>query len=75
MNLSLTSVAGVYEIVRAFFGGEGGEYLADGGADGFDGSCGLFAQEMLELGEHLLDGVQIGRVLWGSDRASTSAGK
>ena len=38
------------------------EQLADCGPDGLDGSRGGFAQQVLELGEDLLDGVQVGRV-------------
>jgi hypothetical protein len=56
------SVSCVSEVIGAFFGGVGAEKFANGGDEGFDGSGRGFAQEMLELGEHLLDRVQIGRV-------------
>ena len=58
------SVAGVFEIVGALFGGVGVEQLADGGDDRFESSRHRLAQEMLELGEDLLDRVEIGRVFW-----------
>ena len=61
MHLGLC-IACVFEVVGAFLWREGFEELADGGADGFDGSRGGFAQQVLELGEDLLDGVQVGRV-------------
>jgi hypothetical protein len=39
---------------------EGWEQLSDCVPDGFDGSRGGFAQHVLELGEDLLDRVQVG---------------
>jgi hypothetical protein len=42
--------------------GEGAEQFADSGADGFHGSGGSFAQEVLELCEDLLDRIEVGRV-------------
>jgi hypothetical protein len=45
------------EVVCTFLWGEGVEKLADCRADGFDGSGGGFAQQVLELGEDLFDGV------------------
>jgi hypothetical protein len=60
MQLGLVSCIG--EVVCAFFGGVGAEQFADCGGQGFDGSGGGFAQEMLELGEDLLDWVQVGRI-------------
>ena len=36
--------------------------LADSRADSFDVACGGFAQQVLELGEDLLDWIQVGRV-------------
>jgi hypothetical protein len=36
------------------------EDLADGDTNCFDRSRGSFAEEMLELGEDLFDGVQVG---------------
>ena len=55
-------ISRIFEIVGAFVVGECAEKLADGGADGFDRSRGGFAQQVLELGEHLFDRVQVGRV-------------
>src|SRR5262245_44727144 len=55
-------VSRVFEVVGALRVGEGAKKLADGCADGFDCSCGRFAQQMLKLGKDLFDGVQVGRV-------------
>jgi len=46
------------------------EKLTDGDADGVGGSRGSFTQQMLELGEHLLDGVQV----WGVFRQEEEFG-
>jgi hypothetical protein len=43
-------------LVGAFLWYEGFEHLTDRGPDGFDGWGGGFAQQVLELGEDLLDG-------------------
>jgi hypothetical protein len=43
-------------------GNRTGPKLTDCCADGFEGAGGGFAQEMLELGEDLFNGVQVGRV-------------
>jgi hypothetical protein len=48
--------------VGAFLWHEGFERLTDCGPDRLDGSRGGFAQQVLELGEDLLDRVQIGRI-------------
>src|SRR5438067_530877 len=50
------------KIVGAFAGCKSSEDFADCGADGFDGARGGLAQKMLDLGEDLLDRVQIRRV-------------
>src|SRR2546430_14421807 len=50
------------QVACAFFGLEELENFADGEANSFDRSGGKFSQEVLELGEDLLDGVQVGRV-------------
>ena len=60
MRLGLVSCIG--EVVCAFFGGVGSEQFAHRGGEGFDCSGGSFAQEMLELGEDLLDWVQVRRI-------------
>ena len=54
--------AGAAESWRIPLGVKASRSLADCGADGFDGSRGGFAQQVLELGEDLLDRVQVGRV-------------
>src|SRR6185312_6895111 len=56
------SISRVFEVVGTFVWHKGCERLPDCGPDGLDGSCGGFAQEVLELGEDLLDRVQIGRI-------------
>ena len=45
--------------------------LADGGADGFDRSRRCFTQQVLELGEHLFDWVQVGRVFRQQEQLGT----
>ena len=50
------------EVVGAFAWGDGLEDLADGVAYGVLGSGGGLAQPVLELGEELLDRVQVGGV-------------
>jgi len=61
MNLG-SSVSRVGEVVGAFLGGEGSEEFTDRCGRGFERSgCGL-AQEVFELGEDLLDRIQIRRV-------------
>ena len=57
-------VSSVFEVVGAFLRSEGAEKLTDCGADGFDGPRCDLAQQVLELGEYLFDGVQVGRVFW-----------
>ena len=56
------SVFGVFEIVGALFGGVGVEQLADGGENRLESLRRRLAQEVLELGEDLFDGFEIGRV-------------
>ena len=46
----------------AFVGGEGFEGAGDGCNQGVEGSCRGFAQERFELGEPLLDRVEIGAI-------------
>jgi hypothetical protein len=53
-------ISGVSEVVGAFLGCEGLKQLTDRSRDGFDRSGGAFAQQVLELGEDLFDGVQVG---------------
>ena len=55
-------ISGLFEIVSAFGWRDGIEDVADCVADGVGGSLGGFAQEVLELGEELFDGVQVGGV-------------
>jgi hypothetical protein len=50
------------KIVGAFVWRKCSEDFADRGADGFDGAGGGLAQEVLDLGEDLLDRVQVRRV-------------
>jgi len=58
-------------------GGEHGvdavaERLTDCGPDGLDGSRGGFAQQVLEFGEDLFDGVQVWRILRQKEQLSTA---
>ena len=53
-------ISGLGEVVSALLRRDGREDLADGVADGVDGSLAGFAQEVLELGEELFDGVGSG---------------
>ena len=55
-------IAGVGEVVGAFGRVAGAEQLAYGIDHGVEGSRRRLAQEMLELGEDLLDRIEIGRV-------------
>src|SRR5215213_3116677 len=50
------------EVVDAFAGCEGLEQATDRGPEALEGALGGFAQERLELGEGVLDGVEVGRV-------------
>ena len=59
MTASAWSVSGVREVVGAFGGGEVVEEGADASPGGFDGALGGLAQKSLQLGEDLLDGVQV----------------
>ena len=56
------------EIVGAFGGRERSEELADCRAERIEGACGGFTQQVLEFGEDLLNGVQVGRVFWQEDQ-------
>jgi hypothetical protein len=53
-------ISSVSEIVSAFDGCEFTKELTGCLADGIDGARGSFAQQMLELGGNLFDGVQVG---------------
>src|ERR1700745_1032964 len=55
-------VACRFEVVFTFLRCEGVEEAGEGGGDGLGGARSFFAQQMLELGEELLDGVEVGRV-------------
>src|SRR4030095_10288158 len=57
------SISRVLEVGGALGGGEAAEEAADGGTDIRDGAGGGLAQKMLELGEDLLDRVEVRRVL------------
>jgi len=56
------SISGFGEVVGAFFCSVGSEEFANGGDESFDRSGCRFAQEVLKLGEDLLDRVQVGRL-------------
>jgi hypothetical protein len=56
------TIAAVGEVVGAFGGRHGGEEAADGGPELVFGARGCLAQERLELGEQLLDQVEVGAV-------------
>src|SRR6516165_7352654 len=74
MILDLT-VAGVGEVVGAFGRGVGAEQFADGGDDRLEVSRRRLAQQMLELGEDLLNRVEVGRVLGEKEQLWTCPGK
>ena len=59
---SIRLVAGVGEVVSALGGREGVEPLGDGTFEGGEGAGGRLAQERLQLGEGLLDRVEVGAV-------------
>ena len=69
------SVSGVFEVVGELFGGVGVEQLADGGEDRLESSRRRLAQEVLELGEDLFDGFEIGRVFGEKARLSGRSGE
>jgi len=50
------------EVVGTFLLAERGKECADPLPGGIDGAFGGFAHEVLELGEDLLDGIEIGAV-------------
>jgi hypothetical protein len=58
-----SSVSCVGEVVGAFLGCERSEEFADRRHEGFERARGGVAEKVLELGEDLLDGVQVGGVL------------
>lgn len=53
------NIAGVGEVAGTFGWGEGSEELADSVPEGFDGARGGGSEERLELGESVLDRVQV----------------
>jgi hypothetical protein len=63
----------VGEVVCAFRRGEAVEQLADGGANGIEVSGRGVAQQMLELGEDLLDRVEVGRVFGQEEQLGSGA--
>jgi hypothetical protein len=63
----------VLEIVRAFFGAEAGQGFSDCVADGVDGSRLGLSQFAFDLGEGLLDRVEVGRVFGEEDEARSDA--
>ena len=60
---SCRSVSSVEEVISAFVRGEVIEQAAEAFPAGLDGLLGGVSQEMLELGEGLLDGVEVGGAL------------
>src|SRR5947199_7984886 len=55
-------IAGTYEEIRAFLSGQGFEGLCDRITYAIEGTLLGFTQVMLELGEELLDRIEIGGV-------------
>ena len=66
-------LSGLFEAVGTFLGGERLERLADGQVDALGGPPGGMSQQMLELGEELPDGVQVGRVSRQEELATSQA--
>src|SRR5579863_5154923 len=62
-------VSCVLEVVWAFVGSQAGQGLTDGVADRVDRSRLGFSRFALELGEDLLDRIEVGRVFWKEDEA------
>ena len=60
--MKLGSVARVFEVVGAFLWCEVVESIGDCSADGIGGSGGSLPQKVFELGEDLLDRVEVRRV-------------
>ena len=56
------SVAGITDVVQAFLRREAFECVSDGLAEFVEGSLGGGSQEGFELGEDLLDGIEVGTV-------------
>jgi hypothetical protein len=56
------------EDVCAFGGVERFETVGEGLGDRIEGSWRLFSDEAFELGEDLLDRVEIGRIFWQEDK-------
>ena len=57
------------EVVGAFVGREGVDDATDGGPETVDGSRGRLAEHGLELGEGVLDGVEVGAACGAGGRA------
>ena len=56
-------IAGVFKVVGLFLERKVVEQLADRRIfNGSNGACASFAQQILELGKDVLDGVQVGRL-------------
>src|SRR5271166_498694 len=55
-------ISAILDVVGAFLRGVGSKKLADGGKDRVVGAGGGFSEPMLELGEDLLDRVQVRRI-------------
>src|SRR6516162_2403335 len=60
---------GVSDVCGAFFGPVLGEDLCAGLAEGFVAPCSRLSQQSFELGEDLLDRIEVGRVFWQEDEA------
>ena len=61
-RVSVCIVAGVREVVGAFVGRAEIKDTADGALQAVDGALGGFAQMRIQLGEGLLDTVEVGAV-------------
>jgi hypothetical protein len=55
-------IAYMFDIVAAFFGGDVVEKISDGLPKGLNRSFLGFAQQMLEFGKQILDGIKIGTI-------------
>ena len=62
----------MFEVIGAFICGEGAEELTDRCANGFDRPRRGLAQQMLELGKDLLDGVEVGGIFRQEDQLGAS---
>src|SRR5229473_6548605 len=73
MILSGCSISRVFEVVGAFFWGEGFEELSDALPGRLDGSLVGFPEQRLEFGEELLDRVEVRAVLGQEDQVCAGA--